>query len=109
MNIKQKNWVWWITWPFAHNNYTTIGDTIYYPKGHKPTETVIDHEKIHAMQQKKEGVLWFILKYLLFLPVFYNPFRYRMEYEAYKQAQGYSDEKIHSILSSYKYGWLKWR
>lgn len=107
MKMKVKSWVWKLTWPFAHMNYTTLGNTLYYPEGYPPSSTSVEHEEVHAKQQKDVGVVWFVIQYLLFFPVLYNPFRYKMEYQAFKQAQGYSDEKIHEILTSRAYGWLK--
>lgn len=109
MKFKPKKWYWILTWPFAHNNYTLIGKTLHYPKGLFPSETIIRHEMVHVEQKEKYGTLHFLFKYLFLLPLFYNPFRYRVEYQAYKAAQGYSDDRIHKILSSYRYGWLLWR
>jgi len=95
------------TFPFAHANYTTVGDTLYYPEGSYPTKRTIEHEEIHSQQQKKYGLFSFLFKYIFVFPFVYNSFRYKMEYEAYKNANKYSDEKIHKILSSYMYGWLR--
>lgn len=109
MNLKEKSWIWKLTGPFASNNYTTIWDTIYYPKGDPPHEGVIAHEEIHSIQQHSWGLLalplW-IFCYLFVLPVFWNPFRFKWEYEAYKIGSGWSDSQIKFILRSGAYGWL---
>lgn len=107
MKLKIKSWVWYLTFPFAHNNYTTIKDTIYYPKGFPPSDSVIRHEVIHSCQQAKVGAFKFIFLYLFALPFFYNPWRYKWEYEAFTKGSGYSDEETKKILGSYMYGWLK--
>lgn len=107
MRIKEKNLLWYLTFPFAHKNYTTIGKTIYYPKDKKPSQRIIDHEYIHYLQQKKYGLLKFLFLYLFAFPLFYNPWRYKWEYEAYKKGSHLNDETIRELLSSYKYGWLK--
>jgi hypothetical protein len=105
MNYKKKSKLWILTFPFAHNNYTTIGNTIYYANK-KPDPIVIAHEKIHAKQQKEIGIVKFILLYLFCCPLFYNPWRYKWEFEAYTKGSGYSSVKTRKILKSYLYGWL---
>ncbi len=105
MNYKKKS-IWWnLTFPFAHNNYTTIGNTIYYSKI-KPSKIIIAHEKIHSKQQKQIGIIKFIFLYLFCLPFIYNPWRYKWEFEAYTKGSGYSHSKTNKILKSYLYGWL---
>ena len=98
MNCKEKSWVWKLTWPFAHDNYTTVGSTIYYPRGRPPSSTVVAHEEVHERQWKSVGFLRFYLLYLLALPVLWNPWRYRWEREA---------GTTKNSLRSYRYGWLK--
>lgn len=104
--MKTKNIFWYLTFPFAHNNYTTIGETIYCPPGEVPQE-VINHEKIHIKQQKEVGVVKFLFLYLFCLPFFYNPWRYKWEYEAFTVGSKYSNRRTKQILASYMYGWLK--
>lgn len=105
MILKEKSWVWKLTF-FAANNYTTIGDTLYYPKGFPPIRTIVLHEEIHSLQQKRVGLYKFIFLYIFALPFIWNPWRYRWEYEAYFDGSGLSDQEIKKILSSYRYGWL---
>lgn len=105
MKFKVKSWIWKLTFPFAHNNFTVLGKTIFYPKGYFPTNHVVEHEFIHMEQRRYVGNFWFYFAYLFALPILYNPWRYKWEYEAYKHG-GLSDEQIHRILRSYKYGWL---
>jgi hypothetical protein len=109
MKIKQKSWLWFLTWPFAHANYTTIWDTIYYPKGNQPGTDIIEHEKIHSVQQHKWtiiGLPFWLLLYLIGLPILWNPLRWRAEWEAYRKGSNYSIEQTREILRSAAYGWL---
>lgn len=106
MKIKQKSWVWKLTWPFAHSNFTTINGIIYYPKDILPNKVVIKHEEIHMKQQQEVGLVKFLLLYLLALPLFYNPWRYKWEYEAYTKGSGYSAELAKAKLKTKTYGWL---
>jgi len=109
MNYKKKSWIWMLTWPFAHANYTTIWDTIYKPSYHNPSPSTIKHEMIHSRQQHDWG--WFLLPvwifcYLLVLPILWNPFRYKWEMEAYTKGSGYTKKQAKLILGSAAYGWL---
>lgn len=83
MRLIEKSWVWG---PFK-NSYTTIGDIVFYPKGTKQIpSSALKHEAIHIEQQKELGFLkmaWWLFKYVFCLPVLYNPFRYKVEMEAY--------------------------
>jgi len=108
MKVKRKSWIWWLTFPFAHNNWTTIWNTIYGPREDCPYET-IRHEEVHSAQQHRWG--WALLPvwifcYVFLLPLFWNPFRYKWEYEAFVEGSWYSDEQTRKILRSYRYGWL---
>lgn len=106
MNLKTKNWLWYFTFPFAHKNYTTIGNNLYYPKGRSPSQSIVNHEMIHYYQQKKVGILKFLFLYIFGLPIFWNPWRYKWEYEAFLKGSKWNHNRIVSILKSYKYGWL---
>jgi hypothetical protein len=97
MTLRQKSWIWILSWPFAHANYTTIGDTIYFPNGKPPSQAVIAHETIHSKQQEAVGFWVFALLYLLVLPFLWNPWRWKWELEA--------GTKV-AELRSYRYGWL---
>jgi hypothetical protein len=97
MKIKKKNWLWNLTWPFANDNHTTVGHTIYYPKGFPPNKGIIHHEEIHERQWMKEGFVKFYFLYLFCLPILWNPWRYKWEREAGTRIEE---------LRSYKYGWL---
>ncbi len=106
MILKEKTFLWYLTFPFAHRNYTTIGKTIYYPKDHPPTLEIVAHESIHFAQQTEVGFVKYLFLYLFCLPFLYNPWRYKWEFEAYTKGSGYSEEQTKKILKSYKYGWL---
>lgn len=104
---KPKSFLWALTFPFAHNNYTTIGKTIYYPRNRDGVpQSVVEHEKVHMQQMDDIGHFKFYFKYLFCLPFIKNDFRYRMEYEAYKSGSK-SEKEIHKILTSFAYGWLR--
>lgn len=103
--MREKGWPWKLTWRFASNNYTTIGKTIWYPKGYPPTASVVIHERVHIRQQAEVGVIKFILLYLFCFPFGWNPWRWKWEFEAYR-AEGKRPEEIEKILGSSMYGWL---
>ena len=108
--IKKKSF-WWNLTIFANQkNNTTVGSTIYVESDWDQLDewtqnSIIKHEKTHVAQQKAFGFFRFIFLYLFCLPFLYNPFRYKWEYEAYKN-QGLVDQEIQSILKSWQYGWL---
>lgn len=111
MRFKKKSWIWKLTFPFAHNNYTTIWSTIYGPT--EPPPSVWRHEEIHFAQQKrwtKLGLplwLWlYLVGFPLGLPILWNPWRWRWEWEAYRTGSGYRPEETRRILRSIFYGWL---
>jgi hypothetical protein len=106
MKIKEKSWIWKLTGPFASKNFTTIGHTIYYPKGSPPNKFIVAHEEIHEKQWMAVGFLKFYFLYLFCLPVLWNPWRKKWETEAYKGAEKLTDEEIKKRLSSAMYGWL---
>ena len=102
---KKKGFLWKLTM-FAAHNYTTVGNTIYYPKRPLGDGLLMKHEKIHVLQQKKVGLLKFIFLYILCGPFLYNPWRYKWEYEAFKYGSLYDHDRIVKILHSSQYGWL---
>lgn len=104
--LKIKSWLWYFTFPFAHANYTTIGETIYHPKNKIPSQSIIDHEVIHIKQQKEVGIVKYLFLYLFCFPFVYNPCRYKWEFEAYKNGSKLPESLIKRKLSSYQYGWL---
>lgn len=106
MTLKPKSWVWWLTFPFAHRNYTTLGTTLYYPKGMVPNLYTIRHEEIHARQQQEIGLIPFVLLYLLALPILWNPWRWKWEHEAYVKGSYATEKETTRILRSMNYGWL---
>ena len=106
MTLKEKSWFWYLTFPFAHANFTTLGDTLYCPKGRQPSDSVIKHNEVHSRQQKETGLVKFLLLYIFVLPFVYNPFRFKWELEA-MLAGGRSREESIKILRSYKYGFLR--
>ena len=113
MKHASKNWLWWFAFPFAHPTsgvFTTVWDTIYMPKGfNEPPDSIAKHEKVHIGQQQswtKFGFLFWLFLYGLALPLFFNPFRYRWEYEAYREGSGFGHEHTISVLRSATYGFL---
>lgn len=107
MIFKPKSWLWKLTFPFAHDNFTAIGDTIYHPKERIPTQSVIAHESIHFRQQRETGLFKFVVLYLFCLPVLWNPWRWRWEWEAYRDGSKLTSEQTQKKLNSYAYGWLR--
>ena len=113
MKIENKLCIWWLTFPFAHPTsgvFTTIWTTIYMPRGWSTVpEDIERHEKIHSEQQKSWTVfglpLWLLL-YLFALPVFFNPFRFRWEFQAYIEGSKVDQAEAFRLLSSKSYGWL---
>jgi len=84
-----------------------------YDKGGVLGVKTIKHEGVHIDQQKRWliwglgiGLLAWWLVYLLFLPVGWNPFRYRWEVAAMK-AEGRTDEEIAKALKAAPY-YLWW-
>lgn len=106
MTQKQKSWLWIFTFPFAHNNYTTFGDVLYYPRKFPPSKRVFDHEEIHARQQKEVGKWKFAFLYLFAFPFLWNPWRWKYELNAYVFGSKVSEQEAKKILRSYRYGWL---
>lgn len=106
MTLKPKSLWWKFTFPFAHNNFTAIGETLYHPKGVTVPSHVYDHEVIHSLQQKHEGLVKFILLYLFVCPILWNPWRKKWEFEAYVLGTKLTADYTRKLLRSYKYGWL---
>jgi hypothetical protein len=104
---KPKSWLWKFTFPFAHNNYTTIGDSLYYPPKFPPSASVMAHEAIHSMQQANTGFVKYLFLYIFAFPVLWNPWRFKWELEAYVMGSKLSVDQSKEILRSYQYGWLK--
>lgn len=107
MVVKNKSMWWNLTFPFAHANATLVGDTLYVPKGYKPTRDVLKHEGVHSEQMKRYGIFTFYFKYLFCLPFFFNQFRYECEYEAYTKGSGLSHKDAISTIRGRTYGWLQ--
>lgn len=107
MTQAPKSWLWKLTFPFAHANYTTIGSTIYYPKKYGPAEGfTLEHEKYHIRQQVEVGLFKFVTLYLFVLPVLWNPWRWKWESEAYVKGSWYTVEATRRVLRTKAYGWL---
>ena len=98
-----------ILWPmlrgrFMASFYTTVGETIYGPRGSShQNPTVIAHEKIHIEQLHFWGILYWVL-YVLALPIGFNPWRTYWEAQAYLKT-GTSKETVIKHLSGPSYGW----
>jgi hypothetical protein len=105
-NIRDKSWLWNLTFPFAHNNVTAWDGVIYKPKGFDLSVKLVEHENIHLRQQERVGKWKFLFLYLFMLPFFVNPWRRDWEIEAYVYGSGLSEDEAKVILKSYKYGWL---
>jgi hypothetical protein len=105
--LKPKSWLWKLTYPFAHRNFTTVGRTLYYPQGFIPTKRIIAHEQIHMAQQKEVGLLKFLFLYLFCAPLWRNPWRWKWEMEAYTLGSRYTKRQAANILQSKAYGWLR--
>jgi len=93
-------------WPWSYQQTdVTVWPFLFYLD--EPLEgSRLDHELIHAKQQVCWLWLpWFVL-YILFLPVGFNPFRYRWEFKAYRNGSGYGHSYIRWVLSTSTYGWL---
>lgn len=105
--LKQKSFIWYLT-IFANPNVTTtIYPNIYLSKNFynlsKLSQTkIIKHENIHLKQQKNH-LLKYLFLYIFVFPLFYNPWRYKWEYEAYTKS-GTSIEQTKKYLSSWHYG-----
>jgi hypothetical protein len=104
--VIDKSWVWMLTFPFAHNNVTAFGNTIYKPKGLRMNSNLIAHEKIHLAQQRKLGKWKYLFLYLFCCPFFWNPWRYKWEMEAYTKGSKFSKLTAKKLLQSSAYGWL---
>ena len=73
------------------------------------------HEEIHLKQQRKwckwytlwlPGLMaWFFL-YLLVLPIGWNYFRFKWEYEAYTEGSKYTDAKAKQIIKDKYLLWI---
>lgn len=105
--IKQKGWIWKLTYPFAHSNYTVIGSTIFCPNDKLPPAYILKHEKIHVLQRQKYGAFLFYFLYLFALPFVWNPFRYKWEMEAYIKGSKLNEKEAKKLLQSPMYGWLQ--
>ena len=110
MAIKEKKWYWLLTIFAGPKVHTTIYPHIYVAKGfnnwpEKLKKRIILHEKIHLKQQKEIGLFKYLFLYIFVLPLFWNPWRYQWEMEAYTKS-GHSDKKAKEFLSMWNYGWL---
>jgi hypothetical protein len=72
LKTKTKGWPWALTWPFAHNNFTTIWKTLYCPKGSVPSNEILRHEKIHSDQQRRWTLIGLPLWLFLYLGTRYT-------------------------------------
>src|SRR5580765_1384652 len=92
-------------WVEIQPGWTTIWPFIFYSD--YPAEGLdLAHEKIHGKQQ----LCWLLVPYWILyvfgpLPIFFNPFRYRWEWEAYSKGSQLQDYEIKQILGSSYYGW----
>ncbi|MAG60708.1 hypothetical protein CL619_02870 [archaeon] len=110
MVIKEKSGFWWLSIFANPNVHTTIYPNIYVAKGFDTwPETlktrILLHEKVHLKQQEEVGLWKYLLLYIFVLPLFWNPWRYSWEFEAYTKS-GHSEKKAREFLSAWNYGWL---
>ena len=108
--IKTKSWLWWFTLFANPHVTTTLYPHIYvckdfYSLSQETQKRIIKHETIHLQQQKQHGLIKFLFLYIFVFPLFYNPWRYKWEWEAYTKS-GTSKEKTKEYLSSWNYGFL---
>ena len=109
--LKEKKWYWWLT-IFANPNVTTtIAPHMYLSKGFKNLSSkgqaqILKHERIHLKQQEETGIIKYLFLYTFCFLVFYNPWRYKWEYEAYTKS-GTSKKQTKKYLKSWHYGWLQ--
>ena len=54
---------------------------------------LLAHEMVHIKQQKREGVLKYLFKY-----VFSRDFRYKVEFEAYNKGSNMSRQEAHNFV-----------
>ncbi len=108
--IKQKSHWWWLT-IFAHPyTSTTICPHIYLTRSYhlqekEVQEYLILHENVHLKQQKETGLLKFLFLYIFVFPLFWNPYRYKWELEAYQKA-GMKKETAKKYTKAWNYGFL---
>jgi hypothetical protein len=108
--IKEKSWIWWFTLFANPSVTTTISPHIYVAKGFysfskNVQNQLIKHEEVHLKQQQEKGVLLYLFLYIFCFPLFWNPYRYKWEMQAYEE-DGTSSNKAKEYLSSGVYGWL---
>lgn len=107
--IKQKSWLWYFTIFASPKVTTTLYPNIYVSKNFynlskESQKRIIKHEEIHLKQQKNQ-LLKYLFLYIFVLPLFYNNWRYKWEYEAYTQS-GTSKKLTEKYLHSWRYGFL---
>lgn len=85
IKIKQRKSIFWHLWrlPFPNAPLNKVffpyrGDTILYPKGLKPPQDIIEHEKVHLESQRKLGYIRWLWKYITD-----RKFRYEEELQGY--------------------------
>lgn len=77
---------------FMSNFVTTIGNYIWVPENwdkldNKVKATVIRHERVHLIQQKRYGMFLYIILYLFWpIPIFFALGRRNIEMEAYAES-----------------------
>lgn len=99
---------------FMDGFWTTLGRTIYYPRGLTQPErcaTILRHELVHVRQFERYGVLLMGILYLLVpLPFGFSYFRWRFEREAYlvNLAAGERPSDLaHRLWTGYGWPWPK--
>lgn len=86
----------------------TIYPFVFLFKGH--TEHTKAHELVHIRQQRRWwkyggplGLLAWLFLYAFVLPVGWNPWRWKWEYEAYKEGSKFGDFGIERKLRRFPY------
>ena len=110
MVIKEKSWIWWLTIFASPKVHTTIYPHVYVAEGFNSwpkqlKKRIIKHENVHLEQQKEVGLLKYLFLYLFVFPVFWNPWRYQWEMQAYMKS-GHSELKAKEYCKKWNYGWL---
>lgn len=103
----------WGLWFAGFTMYPFVFLTTRAKEGSSQYGSTLDHEMIHIEQQERwwrwggpiGWILWFLL-YTLVLPVGWNPFRWKWEYEAFEKGSRYDDKYIRTRLHGFYQLWL---
>ncbi len=88
----------------------TLGRHVFLKKQFQGDRLLLAHELVHVRQMSEMGTLWYLLQYFFLLPLFWSPFRVRVEAEAYAvDAQAGcpidGDNGLAAKIACWRYGW----